>query len=318
MSPLPGRRPLDAAALEPALARALARPAPFAPHEAPFWDDPHIGRQMLAAHLDPGTDAASRPPDAIARTVAHLADALRLGAGDRLLDLGCGPGLYAIAFAARGIAVSGLDLSPTSIAYAVDAARTAGLAIDYRVGDYTTDALGGPFDAAVMIYLDFGVLPDAPRDRLLDAVRTALRPGGRFAFDVHAPDRKRVADAAIAVERSEGGFWRPGPHLVVETTYRYGDDLDLNQYAVVAGGAITTYRVWDHAYSVTRLRDLLRRHGFAIEAAWSDLAGAPRRRSSPTLGVVARRLIRRSPRRAARVSRPGSRGSASATGRGTG
>lgn len=273
-----------------ALERALARPEPFAPHDAPFWHDPHISRQMLAAHLDPSTAAASRRPDEVARIVDHLVRALHVGAGDRLLDLGCGPGLYAIDFASRGLAVSGIDLSPTSLAYAVDAARAAALAIDYRVGDYTVEPLGGPFDAAVLIYLDFGVLPDEPRDRLLDAVRAALRPGSRFAFDVHAPARRRVTDAAITVERSRGGFWRPGPHLVVETTYRYGEDLDLNQYAVLEGDSVTAYRVWDHAYSAAQLRALLKRHGFVVEASWSDLAGAPCRRSSPTIGVVARRL----------------------------
>jgi SAM-dependent methyltransferase len=281
-----------------ALDRALARPEPYAPHDAPFWDDPHIARQMLAAHLDPATDAASRRPDTIDRTVGHLVATLGLGTGDRLLDLGCGPGLYARRFAARGVAVTGIDLSPTSIAYAVGDAREAGMAIDYRVEDYTSSQLGGPFDAAALIYLDFGVLPDAPRDRLLDSLRLALRPGGVFVFDVHAPSRQRVADSAVRVERADGGFWRPGPHLVIETTYRYGEGLDLNQYAVVAGASITTYRVWDRPYTVTQLRLLLRRHGFAIDDVWSDLTGAPRRRSSPALGIVARRLARRIPRAA--------------------
>lgn len=272
------------------LERALARPERFAPHDAPFWDDPHIARQMLAAHLDPDTDAASRRPATIARTVEFLADTMPVGPGDRVLDLGCGPGLYAAAFARRGVAVTGVDLSRTSIDHAVDAARTAGLDIDYRVGDYTADPLGGPFDAAVLIYLDFGVLPDEARDRLLDAVRAALRPGGTFAFDVHGPARSRVRDASIAVHRDDGGFWRAGPHLVLETSYRYDGELDLNQYAVVEEDSITTYRVWDHAYRVTKLRALLRRHGFVIQSVWSDLAGSPLRRSSPTIGVVARRL----------------------------
>jgi SAM-dependent methyltransferase len=281
-----------------ALERALARPEPFAPHDAPFWDDPHIGRQMLAAHLDPATDAASRRPETIDRTVDHLVDALGLGEGDRLLDLGCGPGLYARRLAARGVAVTGIDLSPTSVAYAVGDAREAALAIDYRVGDYTTCRLDGPFDAAVLIYLDFGVLSDTPRDRLLDSLRLALRPGGAFVFDVHAFSRERVGDSTVSVERADSGFWRPGPHLVFETSYRYSDGLDLSQYAIIAGASITTYRVWDRPYSIAQLRLLLRRHGFTIDDVWSDLAGTPRRRSSPTLGVVARRLARRVPRAA--------------------
>jgi hypothetical protein len=52
------------------LQRQAARPALFAPHSAPFWEDPQISRQLLAAHLDPRTDAASRRPDTIDRSVA--------------------------------------------------------------------------------------------------------------------------------------------------------------------------------------------------------------------------------------------------------
>jgi SAM-dependent methyltransferase len=280
-----GRQPiLDA------LERAVARPAPWAPHDAPFWDDPWISRGMLAAHLDPGTEAASRRPEVIEATVAHLAVALPVHPGERLLDLGCGPGLYTTAFARRGVLARGIDLSPGSIDHARRAALAHGLAIDYCVGDYTVEPLGGPFDAAVLIYLDLGVLPDGPLDRLLDGVRAALRPGGAFAFDVHARARPRPPDAAVTVHRSEGGFWRPGPHLVVETTYRYGSDLDVTQHAVVEpDGRITTYRVWDRAFGVAELRARLARHGLRMEATWEDLAGSPRRRSSPTLAVIARR-----------------------------
>jgi SAM-dependent methyltransferase len=282
--------PTRASRLPDLLERALARPSRFQLHDAPFWDDPHIGRQMLAAHLDPGTEAASRRPETIARTVAHLAGAIPVEAGDRLLDLGCGPGLYASAFAARGASVTGIDLSPTSIGYARDAAEAADLDIEYRLGDYTLDPLGGPFEAAILIYLDLGVLPDEPLDRLLDGVRGALSPGGAFAFDVHALARLRVPDGAITVDRSASGFWRAGPHIVIGTTYRDGRDVDLNQHAVVdADGGITVYRVWDRAWSVTALRARLRRHGLRIDEVWSDLEGTPWRRSSGTLGVLARR-----------------------------
>jgi SAM-dependent methyltransferase len=272
-----------------AIERALARPERFAPHDAPFWDDPHIGRQMLAAHLDPATDAASRRPEMIGRIVDHLVRAIPLCVGDELVDLGCGPGLYAMAFAERGVRVTGIDLSPTSIAWARDAALAAGHTIHLRLEDYTRSPLGGPYDAAVLIYLDLGVLPDEPLDRLLDGVRSSLRPGGAFAFDVNAMPRARPADAAITVERSDGGFWRPGPHLVIETTYRYGPDVDLAQYAVVDEGGLTVYRVWDRAWTLTDLRARLGRHGLRVEERWSDLAGTPWRRSSPTLGVLARR-----------------------------
>lgn len=42
------------------LMKYLGRPELYAPSSAPFWDDEHISRGMLVAHLDPQWDAASR------------------------------------------------------------------------------------------------------------------------------------------------------------------------------------------------------------------------------------------------------------------
>ena len=281
-----GEFPIDA------LYRAIARPPLFAPHDGPFWDDPYIARQMLLAHLDPSTDAASRRPPAIDATVAHLAGAGGLKSGASLLDLGCGPGLYAQRFAGLGLRVTGLDLSASSIDHAAARAREASLDITYRVADYTRADLGGPYDAAVLIYMDFGVLAQPQRDRLLDAVSAALVPGGWFALDVFTPRRSRRPDGSVRVGIAEGGFWRPDRHLVVETTYRYGPRITLDQTAIVdSRGTVTAYRVWDRTYGLAELRGVLRRHGLVIERHWADLAGTPWERSSPTLGVIARRAL---------------------------
>jgi cyclopropane fatty-acyl-phospholipid synthase-like methyltransferase len=271
------------------LARALGRPAPFTPHDAPFWNDPYIGSQMLAAHLDATTDAASRRPATIVASVDYLGKALKLEPGARLLDLGCGPGLYATQFAERRIVVTGIDLSPVSIAYARAQAKENELAIDYRLGDYSTADLDGPYDVAVLIYLDFGVLPDSSRDRLLEAVHKSLRRGGTFAFDVKTPRRRRVVDGHIDVTRLDGGFWRPGPHLLIETIYRYDGHLDLDQHTVVDARGMTTYRVWDRAYSRASLERTLAQHGFSLTSAWMDLTGTPWSSQSPTIAVAATR-----------------------------
>ena len=100
------------------LADWQARPAPFAPGEEHFWDDPHISAQMLAAHLDPDTDAASRRPETIEHTVDWIVATLELAPGMRVLDLGCGPGLYATRLARYGLRVTGVDCSRRSIGYA--------------------------------------------------------------------------------------------------------------------------------------------------------------------------------------------------------
>ncbi len=83
------------------------KPTRFEPGELHFWDDPYIAQQMLAAHLNPDIDAASRKPSAIENSVQWIIKHLHLQPGESLLDLGCGPGLYCQRFTEYGLKVTG-------------------------------------------------------------------------------------------------------------------------------------------------------------------------------------------------------------------
>jgi SAM-dependent methyltransferase len=297
-SPAPAPALLVAAAggggtcLDLALLRRLTeRPPLFAPHQAPFWDDPYIAKQMLAAHLDPSTDAASRRPETIDRIITWLVAHLNLRPGQAVLDLGCGPGLYCARLARLGLAVTGVDLSANSIAYARRAAAEAGLPIDYRCQDYLGLEDAQAFDAIFIIYYDFGVLSDAGRDSLLARVHRALKPGGMFVFDVTTPDRPVQPDGSATWAVRMGGFWRPGAYLELTRYFVYPTvDADLRQTAIVdADGRIAIYRIWNHAYTPATIEPVLSAHGLHLKEVWADLAGTPYTPAAPTIGIVARR-----------------------------
>lgn len=274
------------------LAQLAARPPLFAPHEAPFWNDPYISKQMLTAHLDPGTDAASRRPEIIDRTVEWLVRYLQIEPGQRVLDLGCGPGLYCERLARRGLEVVGVDLSPGSIEYARQSAREKGLPIEYLCLDYTQLDRGAEFDAVFLIYDDFGVLSDDDRDELLLRVHRALKPAGAFVFDVHTASAPGVPDATRIWSISAGGFWKPGPYLELTQHFRYPEaDARVRQVLIVeSDGRVSRYRIWQHWYSPETITTVLRAPGFTVESIWADLTGKPLVPDSPELGVVARRL----------------------------
>lgn len=273
------------------LLRLQQPPEPFAPGTGVFWTDPHISEHVLAAHLDPHTSAASRPPDEIDRTVAWLSDQLGLVAGDALLDLGCGPGLYAARFAARGLRVTGVDFSRRAIDYAVAAAQRAQQKIAYRYGDYLTLDDEQCYDAVLLIYGDFCVLAPEQRNRLLHNVHRALRPRGRFVLDVSTRvHRERHARSSRWYVASDG-FWRSGPHLVLEQGSDYPElSLYLDQYIVIeASGALSVYRNWYQDYTASAISDELAAGGFAVESMWDDLAGTPLSEHGEWIGVLARR-----------------------------
>jgi SAM-dependent methyltransferase len=265
-------------------------PQPFEPGEPKFWTDPHIARQMLASHLDPTVDRASRRPETIARSTNWIATSVGLRPGDRILDLGCGPGLYAEQLAQAGFQVTGVDFSQNSIDYAITQAREKKLPIQYRCQDYLQLDDQALFSATLLIYGDLCPLSPQKRAKLLANVRNALKPGGCFILDVTTPLLRQKYGLKNSWYASGQGFWKPGPHLVLEQGFAYPDDLFLDQYIVIEGDSkISVYRNWFQDYTPETIRAELSANGFEIESLWGDLVGTPYTPSSEWIGIVARK-----------------------------
>ena len=101
-------------------------PRPFDPDAELDWSDPAFSRRLLAEHLDQSHDGASRRLPLVERHVRRLVQLLP-GPPARVLDAGCGPGLYAIRLARLGYRVDGIDVGPAVIRHARRAARAAGV-----------------------------------------------------------------------------------------------------------------------------------------------------------------------------------------------
>lgn len=98
---------------------ALEKPPLYKKSEGAFWNDEYISKQMLKAHLDPQFEGASRKLDFIERSVAWMKELVAPICYPTLLDIGCGPGIYAERFTKEGYQVTGIDFSKRSIDYSV-------------------------------------------------------------------------------------------------------------------------------------------------------------------------------------------------------
>ena len=277
--------------LIPQLIPFQQKPAPFTPGEPLFWNDPHISSQMLAVHLDPNIEAASRKAETIDRSVRWLIETLGLQTGASLLDLGCGPGLYASRFAQAGFHVTGVDYSRRSIEYATKYASEHALNITYRYQNYLELQDENRYDAAFLIYGDFCPLNPEQRARLLQNIHRALKPGGKFALDVTTREHRKRYGNKNGWYAAESGFWKPGPHLVLEEGFDYPEQaLWLDQYTVIeADGKLSVYRNWFQDYTPETIMEELSLGGFTVEGFWGDLTGAPYSPASEWIGLVTHR-----------------------------
>ena len=106
----------------------------------------------------------------------------------KLCDCACGTGSMSVRFARRGIQVTGADLSGEMLARAQEKARGFGVQVMFVAQDMCALTLPRPVDALVCACDGVNYLTDLKQVKACFAhVFEALRPGGRFAFDISAP-----------------------------------------------------------------------------------------------------------------------------------
>jgi len=140
-----------------------------------------------------------------------LAPWLEVGAGTRVLDVGCGVGRWSCRLAARGALVTGVDLSPTMIAQAQHRAQARGVAgrCRFMVQDSAALEVGESFDLILCVtmlqhMLDLGALRAA-----LGRIARHLAPSGRLVVLEAAPARvANACNTAVFRARHRGFYLR--------------------------------------------------------------------------------------------------------------
>ncbi len=111
--------------------------------------------------------------------VGFLVEALGLVPGQRVLDVGCGPGRHSRALAARGIEVVGVDISPRFVELAAEGAPPGA---SFAVGDARDLRFEAEFDAVVSLCQGGFGLVQGDDVSVLEGIVRALKPGGRVAL----------------------------------------------------------------------------------------------------------------------------------------
>lgn len=278
--------------MDPGLINQLQqKPNPFTPGEQLFWDDPHISAQMLKWHLDPNNDVASRRAETIKCSVDWIVEKTGLKIGDNVLDLGCGPGLYAFRLAEKRLRVTGVDYSRSSIDYALQYAAEHLLDIRYRYQNYLELKDENQYEAVLLIYGDLCPLSPDQRRTLLGNVRRALKPGGYFVLDVTTRNHREKHGNRKSWYAVEAGFWKPGPHLVLEEGFDYPDQsIFLDQAIVIEqNGQVSVYRNWFQDYDCATINAELQQAGFEVQSFWNDLLGTPFTIDTDWIGIIAQK-----------------------------
>ncbi len=241
-----------------------------------LWTDEHSSGQMLQLHLNPDLDVASRRTSFIERSVGWMKERFGIGAGTRICDFGCGPGLYTSRFARLGAEVTGIDFSSRSIDYARSEAEKASLSINYLNQDYLQFESDTQFDLVTLLMCDFCALSPQQREQLLAKFHALLADDGQVVFDVYSlagfAQREEVAQYA---HNLLNGFWAAEEYYGFMNTFLYGEaHVALDKYTLFTREREWEVYNWLQYFSLEALREEVERCGFTICETYADVAGS--------------------------------------------
>lgn len=192
-------------------------------------------------------------------------------AGARVLEQGCGPGLFLVPLARRGDRVTGLDLSAAMLDGARAALGTAGVEAELVRGDMRGFTRPETFDVVLNVFTSFGYFDTAEENlAVARCAHESLVPGGRYVVDLLG---KEVLASWVgrpqAVDLPDGSevFQRD---TVVDDWSRLRTDWTL----VEPGGAVRRASISSVLYSAVELKGLLAEAGFTDVRAYGGFDGS--------------------------------------------
>jgi SAM-dependent methyltransferase len=220
--------------------------------------------ESVAAGYD--GEGGANAPEVVTPAVDLLED---LADGGPVLEFAVGTGRIAAPLAARGVRVSGIELSRAMAARVPD--KPGGAAVDVTIGDMTKTRVAGEFS---LVYLVFNTISNVTtQDGQVDVFCNAaahLRPGGLFLIEVGLPDLRRLPPGQDTVPFTVAPHGDGGGYVGFDQYDVVTQEFTSNHVTVTADGSGRFWRI-PFRYAWPAEMDLMARiAGMKLKYRWAD------------------------------------------------
>lgn len=208
--------------------------------------------------------------DTFAKTITGLLPEIT---GGKLLDMACGAGRHAIAFAKLGFQVTAVDLSPRLLETAARNARALDLEITFRrenLLSFTSDAI---HSLVLNVFTSFGYFDrDEDNFRLFHVAYQALQSKGTFVFDY-----LNVSSLKKTFSPYSRDFFN---NYIIEQVRSLSTERVEKTILIQSGTTLQTFRESVKLYTADCLETELRKAGFQQIRLLGDYSGGKFREDS--------------------------------------
>lgn len=221
-----------------------------------------------------------------ARGIAQrCTDIAKLGRGDSVLDVCCGPGRISVELALCGMNVTGVDITQPFLDAAAETAEDENVSLTLINADMRKFSSRKKFDAAVNIYNSFGYCDSVSDDTLiLKKVAAALKKGGTFILECISRE--------TAVKYFTEGEWFERAGKTVLTEFKVTgawEGLSSKWILIDSDGKRMEHVFVQRLYSAAELRDTMLHCGFSEASVYGGFDLSAYDQNAKTMVIVAKK-----------------------------
>jgi len=237
-----------------------------------WWHDFYPAFRPLFGIVQPKTTNAE---------VRYLIKKLNLKPGNKFLDCPCGIGRIALPLAAKGIRITGVDITPQFLEEAESKAKRRSLKLDLHKCDMRRINFKNRFDAAGNLWTSFGYFEKESDNLLvLRKMWQALKPGGKFML--HVINRDWIIVNFSPTDWQELANTR----ILEKRKFDYSTSSSRGTWYFLKDGAESSHDVSLRMYAYHELIAMFKKAGFVDIQGFGTVKDEPVSRETRMIFIV--------------------------------
>ncbi|EJA1860819.1 class I SAM-dependent methyltransferase [Staphylococcus pseudintermedius] len=253
-----------------------------------IWKNEKFSDYVLKSHLNSNIYGGSKDSEFIEKAVTFISKNFPPGKFNKLLDVGCGPGIYSEKFSEKGYDVTGIDYSVNSIDYAKN--NQKGQA-KYVLGDLRNLDIKETFNIILIVYQTYATLSYKERIDFLYEVYKKIEHGGIFILDVPTKAYfKNFQDMKVWEYMPENNDFIQESFLLLYLIHKYENAVLLKKSIyTLQTGEVIEFNDWMQHFDVNSIKDEVEKY-FEVVNVLSEIDGSAYTKESHTITLICKKL----------------------------
>lgn len=253
-----------------------------------IWTNKKLSPLVMNSYFDSNIYGGSYSEEFRNKSLNFISFFLQKGS---VLDIGCGPGLYANKLAELNYTVTGIDISQNALQYARNYAKENDIKVNFEKKDIFSYTPNQSYNNILLIYYIYSFFSSSKRKILLKKIYNLLENKGILILDVPSINYYN--------KLNEIKLWDyfPISNNLMEEEFlslfnleKYGDGLLLNQTIYLFEDSSITIFDWLQHFDIEDIRAEINQAGFTIISETENISGSKYDSNSGSIAIICQKV----------------------------